>query len=223
MKKLRVFVSSTSQLAEERSRLDAELPRAVFDLSLFEQAGARGVSPESRCRQEIEDSDAMVGILGPDYGSLFPGRSTSIVEWEHDTAEHLGRECLDFVKNLAPGAARDPRQEAFIAHRREFRNGQWVKFYDTPGDFVATARASLEGWLVDFLRMVDKRLKPWKGSVRSALTALAVTIVLLLVATAVIPGAGLTSKAMITFSVAVEVAVALCFVGVLRFTGGSHE
>jgi hypothetical protein len=168
MKKLRVFVSSTSQLAEERSRLDAELPRAVFDLSLFEQAGARGVSPESRCRQEIEDSDAMVGILGPDYGSLFPGRSTSIVEWEHDTAEHLGRECLDFVKNLAPGAARDPRQEAFIAHRREFRNGQWVKFYDTPGDFVATARASLEGWLVDFLRMVDKRLKPWKGSVSAA-------------------------------------------------------
>lgn len=218
------FVSSTSALAEERRRLRQELP-SVYELYLFEEDRARGASPESRCRQQIERCDVFVGILGGEYGSAFPGGSCSLVEWEHEVAGSRGDvESLEFVKQLGPGEARDPRQQAFIDRLSQFRTGRWVKSYRTPTELVADARASLESWLAEFYTAFRGRRAALRRVLTLPLTALPIACVLLLAALAGSSRASqLTAHSMIGLCLTVEVLVMLCGVVLLWLTGGSHE
>jgi hypothetical protein len=112
MSRLFVFLSSTSELEQERRSLREKLPPRVYDLYLFEEDRARRMSPEEHCRRQIEQAHVFLGLLGPGYGSPFPGSKPerSIVEWEHDVAMgQSGLEVLSFVKDLGKGEVRDPR------------------------------------------------------------------------------------------------------------------
>jgi len=219
-----VFVSSTSGLAEERLRLRQELP-SVYELYLFEEDRARSASPESHCRQQIERCDVFVGVLGGDYGSAFPGRSCSIVEWEHELAGQRGDvETLEFVKELGPGEARDPRQQAFIDRLAQFRTGMWVKSYRTPTELVASAHASLERWLVEFYAAFRDRRAAVRRMLIIPLTGLPTACVLFLGALAGSSRAlQLTTSSMIGLCLTVAALVMLCGVVLLWLTGGSHE
>ncbi|MCL4846880.1 MAG: DUF4062 domain-containing protein [Acidobacteria bacterium] len=219
-----VFVSSTSQLDEERRRLREELPR-VYELYLFELDRARRTSPERRCREQIERCDVFLGILGTDYGSAFPGEARSIVEWEHDqAASRDDLEILGFVKTPGAGETRDPRQQAFLDRLSHFRHGAWLKAYVTPPELVATARASLEQWLAEFFTAVRERQATLLRTATIPLTVVPTALVVGLVGLVLSSGASrLTSHAMVGLCLSVEALVVLCFVLWLRLSGGQHD
>lgn len=150
--KILVFLSSTSQRNAERVALRQALT-GPYEFYLYEEDRARGTNPEAHCRTMIKQSDAFLGLLGPEYGSLFPGSQPpkSIVEWELDTALALGHtEIHPFIKQLSPGESYEPEQARFVSRVRNFGGGSWCKFYANSQQLVELASSSLQRWLSEF-------------------------------------------------------------------------
>jgi len=213
MRKLFVFVSSTSALADERRHLRDEL-QATYELYLYEQDRPRRSSPEEHSRAQIEKADVFLGILGGDYGSLFSDadRPRSIVEWEHDVARDIDDlEAMVFVKEL-PTAERDPRQQAFIDGLTAFRGGLWRQTYLTPTQFARLAHIALERWLGErFTADRDAsadRQRRWAGP----LGVVAAGVVLVLLGVVLAQGQALSTNAMVGLCMTVTLFVASCFV-----------
>jgi hypothetical protein len=147
----RVFISSTSEFAAERELLKKQiesLPDFPINAYIYEADAAGSVSPEDRLRDVLENSEIFLLILGDTFGSEYPGRSTSIVEWEYEYAKEKKKELKAYVKHpLSPNA--DPRQAAFVSRAVAFRDGSWVrKFTETP-QMVVSAIADLKRWIID--------------------------------------------------------------------------
>lgn len=221
-----VFLSSTSLLAEERRELAAKLPR-IYELYLYEWDRARGTSPEEHCRKMIAKSDVFLGVLGPDYGSAFPGAAgaQSIVEWEFETAQSRGNlEILSFIRRLVAGESRVPAQQAFVDRVKAFRDGHWCQEYAIPSELVERARASLEHWLADFwVRMQEERQVLVRTAV-PVLAAIAGTAVLALCLSLILGlSSAVTRNALLGICASVTGVVALCGILVFRLTGGRNE
>jgi hypothetical protein len=147
----RVFISSTSEFAAERETLKRQLetlPDFRLSAYTYEAEAAGAAPPEARLRDVLESSEILVLILGDRYGSEYPGRSTSIVEWEYEYAKSKKKELKGYVKHpLGPDA--DPRQAAFIARAVAFQSGSWVrKFAQTP-QMVLDVIADVKQWITD--------------------------------------------------------------------------
>ena len=146
----RVFISSTSEFAAERDQLkkaiDA-LPDLRLDAYIYEAEAAGAEAPEQRLRKVLEGSEIFLLILGDKFGSEYPGRPTSIVEWEYDYAKSERKELKGYVKDpLSPNA--DPRQAAFVARAVAFHDGSWIrKFNDTP-QMIRAAIDDLRNWII---------------------------------------------------------------------------
>jgi hypothetical protein len=145
----RVFISSTSEFAAEREQLKKEieaLPGMRFDAYVYEAEAAGSEAPEQRLRKVLEGSEIFLLILGDKFGSEYPGRPTSIVEWEYDYAKSERKELKGYVKDpLGPNA--DPRQAAFVARAVAFHDGSWIrKFNDTP-QMIRAAIGDLRNWV----------------------------------------------------------------------------
>lgn len=147
----RVFISSTSEFAAERDLLKKEidaLPDFRVDAYIYEAEAAGTEAPEKRLRNVLKGSEIFLLILGDKFGSEYPGRPTSIVEWEYDYAKNEKKELKGYVKDpLSPNA--DPRQAAFIARAVAFRDGSWIRrFHDTP-QMIGAAIGDLKKWITD--------------------------------------------------------------------------
>ena len=147
----RVFISSTSEFATERDQLKQEieaLPDLRLDAYIYEAEAAGTEAPEQRLRKVLQGSEIFLLILGDKFGSEYPGRATSIVEWEYDYAKTEKKELKGYVKDpLGPNA--DPRQAAFIARAVAFRDGSWIRrFHDTP-QMISAAIGDLRKWITD--------------------------------------------------------------------------
>jgi len=219
-----VFISSTSDLSEERKALLANLG-SLYEPYLFEEDRARRGSPEERCREMIESSNVFVGILGATYGTPFPGdRQRSIVEWEIDTA----RQCEDveimaFLKKLPPGAEIDPRQQQLLDRVSAFESGFWCKVFESTESLVQLVRSSLEGWLVEFWGRVQQRQFRGALSLHRVLASVAAALVLALAVLAATPlRSQFTTASLIAVSVAVAALILLCVVLLVAETGGRH-
>ncbi|HEX7183541.1 MAG TPA: DUF4062 domain-containing protein [Thermoanaerobaculia bacterium] len=217
-----VFISSTSDLSEERKALLANLG-SLYEPYLYEEERARRGSPEERCREMIESSHVFVGVLGATYGTPFPSDpQRSIVEWEIDTA----RQCEDveimaFLKKLPPGAEVDPRQKQLLDRVTAFESGLWCKVFESTDSLVQLVRSSLEGWLVEFWGRMQRRQLQGALSLHRILAAVAAVLVLGLVVLAVIAGSASPTKLAIA-SGAVAALVLLCLILFLAETGGRH-
>ena len=147
----RVFISSTSEFAAERELLRKQieaLPDFPINAYIYEADAAGSVSPEDRLRDVLENSEIFLLILGDSFGSEYPGRSTSIVEWEYEYAKENKKELKAYVKHpLSPNA--DPRQAAFVSRAVAFRDGSWVRKFAEAPQLVANAIADLKKWIVD--------------------------------------------------------------------------
>jgi hypothetical protein len=172
----KVFLSSTSQFANERTQLADALRREPFNVFDYREETARGVSPEKHCRRMIRDSEIFCLILGESYGSSYPGRGESIVEWEYDVALHSrGVDVEPHIKQ--PRGATDPRQEQFIGRVQDFRGGKWCNMFSTPEQLIGNAVASARKYRTERLRFQsaeDERLQRAKDVSVIACTLLAV-------------------------------------------------
>ena len=147
----RVFISSTSEFAAERETLKQQietLPDFRLSAYTYEAEAAGAAPPEARLRDVLESSEILVLILGDTYGSEYPGRSTSIVEWEYEYAKSKKKELKGYVKHpLGPSA--DPRQAAFIARAVAFQSGSWVRKFAQTQQMVADVIADVKRWITD--------------------------------------------------------------------------
>jgi len=112
-----VFISSTSEFAAERQQLQqalANIPDFDFKAYIYEEDAAGPHSPEKHLMRVLDDSEIVVLILGSTYGTEFPGRSTSIVEWEFEYAREAAKELKGYLRQTPPV---HPRQATFITLR----------------------------------------------------------------------------------------------------------
>lgn len=202
-------------MATERQELRNRLP-SVYELYLYEWDRSGRGSPEERCRAMIAQSDVFLGVLGPDYGSLYPGQQRSIVEWEFDTARQLGKvEMFTFVKNPVPGEIREQSQEAFLSRIGGFKSGVWMHFFATPTELVEEARESLEGWLAEVYRETKRANRPLARRVWIVAVLLSILAIVGLCAVLALRGSSLTTSAIILLCSCTFVVVALCLVSAL--------
>ena len=216
-----IFVSSTSKMVAERTELRSKLP-SIYELYLYEWDRAARGSPEERVRAMLTQSDVFLGVLGPDYGSLYPGEKRSIVEWEFDTARELGKlEIFTFVKKPGDGEIRDPAQEAFLSRIGGFRSGMWMHAFATPAELVEAARESLEGWLAEVYRQTREANRPLARKVWTISIVLSVLALLAFGGVIVLRYSTLSNSALLALCVCIFVLVALCLIAALCVdTGG---
>jgi hypothetical protein len=212
----RVFLSSTSDLAEERRLIAAGLEK-LASFYLFEDDRARGDSPKNRCREMIEDSHVLVCLLGGRFGSVYRlggpgGTPQSIVEWEMETARSTHRvEIMPFEKTPLVEIEKD--QQAVLERIRNFTQGAWLKPFRGPDNVVSVVQQSLVDWVAEFTartldeqRRLRQRQAPW-------LRVLALLAVGAVLAVAVSPlQSQFSSRSLAGFAIAAFSLVALAFV-----------
>jgi hypothetical protein len=219
-----VFISSTSDLADERRALLANLG-PLYEPYLYEEDRAGRASPEVRCREKIEESNVFVGILGASWGTPLPSDpSRSIVEWEIETARRRDDlEILTFVKKLPADVAVDPRQKELLDSVTGFENGLWCKFFDSTESLVRLVRSSLEAWLVEFWSHMQQARFGAALRLHRVLLAVAGVLAAALLLVAVSPLRELfTTMALVAASACVATLLLLCIVLLLAETGGPH-
>jgi hypothetical protein len=166
MQRTMIFVSSTSDLREERAAVSTAL-RPEFDPYLYETDHAGEYSPEKHCRAMILKSHVFMGLLGSEYGSLFSSKpgERSIVEWEFDVArERKDLQIMMFLRRESQKQVVDPRQQKFRNRVSNFSTGVWCKEFDSPTELVQLARESLVDWLSKFqaaCRNQQRALRRW--------------------------------------------------------------
>jgi hypothetical protein len=221
-----VFLSSTSGLADERRELSPNLSR-IYELYLYDWDRARGDSPEKHCSKMIEKSDVFLGVLGSDYGSIFPRQDVkrSIVEWEFETAESRSDlEILTFIRKLAGGESRMPAQQAFVERVKGFRGGHWCHEYATPPELVERVHASLEQWLSEFwVRMQEARISLAKAAVPMLACVAGATVLALCTVLILSLPSTVTRNALIGICASVASVVAVCGILAFRLIGGRND
>jgi hypothetical protein len=183
-----IFVSSTSDLAEERRALAAGLSDG-FDVYLFENDRARAVSPEKHCREMIEKSHVFICLLGGSFGSVYSlqtSNAQSIVEWELGVARATTDVVImPFEKDPIDQA--DPRQLDFLNRLRSFGQGVWLKSFNGPGNVVGVVRNSLNAWLVEFFMRAHEAQQRLRVAQSGKMRWLAIVVVALLAALVISP------------------------------------
>lgn len=215
-----VFISSTSDLVDEREALANKLP-PMYDPYLFERDRARSQSPEAHCREMIEQSDVFVCLLGFNYGSLYSFEvegARSIVEWEFDTARSRADiELMVFRKDPLPGI--DQRQQEFLNRVSGFQEGVWLKRFRSPDELVCQVGESLLRWLVEFRAKVKAARLRHRAAVRRWFVGLTLLSVGALIGV-LIGREAFTLKSALAVTIAVGCLIALA----LAYEwGGKHE
>jgi len=162
-----VFISSTSEFAAERKELAQSLkslPDFDFHPFIYEEEAAGPSSPESHCRRMLDASEIIVLILGARYGSSFPGKPTSIVEWEYEYAKRAKKELKGYVQDPL-AAAMDSNQAQFVAKARAFRDGTWMRLFAQAPQLIADVIADVKKWRLDSWKRLSElalQRRQWK-------------------------------------------------------------
>lgn len=147
-----LFLSSTSDLQDERSAVENALPASV-EAYRYERETARRESPKKRLERVLRRTDVFVAILGRRYGSLYPGdeKERSIVEWEFDTAyENEATEIFTLSRVYEDPDEIDERQRTFIERLGAFDSGVWLKPFETISQLEREFSKALIDWLTRF-------------------------------------------------------------------------
>jgi hypothetical protein len=70
--RLRIFISSTSDLKAERDAVESVLADMDIDGERFESWPSSPNHPIKECLQRVEESDAVILLLGNKYGLITP-------------------------------------------------------------------------------------------------------------------------------------------------------
>jgi len=168
---LRFFISSTSDLKEERQSVKTVIEALHHTPYDYTDERPRLGGPERHLESRIRLCEGLVGVLGPRYGSEYPFRDAlgtnsnpsrrmrrimelrnqfhhpsvpcSIVEWEFNVAHYYGLEIMPFVKQLSDESYPDKRQRDFVHRLRGFRSGYWCGIYADTADLEARVKTCL--------------------------------------------------------------------------------
>lgn len=198
------FISSTSDLFRERKAAKAVIKKLFHTAYDYLEDISPWISPEARLLRKIPDCEALLGILGADYGHQLPagtsqimsrlgkrwspfyrpGQPCSIVEWEFHVALCSGLGMLPLLKRLAPEDYPDVRQREFIERVRAFRPGLWCKFFSDLDEFEQLVEQCV-------LLFDREQLSQWRSRARRSWTASIIALVALLIALVAEAGAQL--------------------------------
>ena len=122
----RVFVSSVMSGYEEyRQAARAGIRQAGCDPVLAEDFAAQGTSSRNACLDGVQSADALVLLLGPQYGWVAPsGHSATEEEYREASRRHMP--ILVFVQD---GISTEPGQQAFIAKVENYIHGHFRKSF----------------------------------------------------------------------------------------------
>jgi catechol 2,3-dioxygenase-like lactoylglutathione lyase family enzyme len=134
---LLVFISSTSDLAEEREAVAANL-RWPFSAYRYEHDHGRRKSPRDRLVEILDKTDLYVGVLGARYGSLYPNAAEdrSIVEWEFEQASERQKIELFTYCKAVDASAVEPEQRRFLDRVKDFLGGRWAPPFSETSELV---------------------------------------------------------------------------------------
>jgi hypothetical protein len=147
-----VFISSTSEFAAERRSLAAAIDSMEdmdFKAYIYEEERPPGTSPEKHCALKMRESELIVLLVGSHFGTTFPNRDSSIVQWEYEYANDLPRPLHPYVKKLPDVAAIDPRQAEFIRGLTDFSKGSWSRIFSNERELLDWSVKDLRKWRLD--------------------------------------------------------------------------
>jgi hypothetical protein len=199
---LRFFISSTSDLNEERQSVKAVIEALYHTPYDYTHDRPRLAGPERHLESRIRLCEGLVGVLGPRYGSEYPFGDTleingkpsrrmrrinklrnqfhhpsapcSIVEWEFHVAHYHGLEIMPFVKQLPDESYSDKRQRDFVHRLLGFRSEYWCGFYDDTADLEARVKTCL-------LKFNAEHIDRSRAQERAMRNALLITVSALLI------------------------------------------
>jgi len=162
VEKVSAFISSTSDLTEERKAVKDVCLMMDVEPFLYEEVPANSASPEDFLVRAIGTSDIYVGLLGGRYGSLFPPENVqSIVEFEFEKARNRKGLTLTavFPKEL-PAENIEPLQEKLRKRLGDIRGGIYWSPFDSIEKLKNEVRDSIRRWLSDFYIKYKQRAEP---------------------------------------------------------------
>lgn len=135
---LKVYISSTSELKEERKAVFSAIQRAQHQPIGMEHYGAGEEAPLTKCVEDVEACDMYVGIIGWRYGYQPPGANgKSITEAEYDAA---GRSNIPRLMYLSPESEewdrepKDKNSQRIAEFRERIRINRTVRFFRSSQD-----------------------------------------------------------------------------------------
>ncbi|RAP46414.1 MAG: ATP-dependent DNA helicase [Methanosphaera sp. rholeuAM74] len=152
--KYEIFVSSVrKEFEQERKFIKQEIENdyilnRFFDVFLFEEESASGLSPEELYSEEVINSDIYIGLIGSDYGSILES-GISPTELEYDLYNKTHNDALIYIKDV------DFREEK----TKEFIEKIGTHSYNRFGNRYVLIE-KIKKSLADF---IDKNLRNYKA------------------------------------------------------------
>ena len=134
-RRLRVFISSTLDLSEERAAARRSIESLRLTPVMFE-AGARPHPPRALYRAYVEQSDVFVGIYSKRYGWTAPGMVVSGLEDEFNLSRNKPR-----LVYIQVDVEREPKLDEFLHRVRE--DGLSYKPFGSAGELEALLKDDL--------------------------------------------------------------------------------
>ncbi len=144
--KLKVFISSPKKgLEEERNKLLESLPDFQVKVSGMENFPPLPTNPSDACLENVKDSDAVILLVGPYYGSVNSDSGLSNTEDEYRCAEENGIPLFCFLKAKSPDKwqPQDEKDDLKKRHQIFFdqvKKEKWITCFSSPEDLVLKAR-----------------------------------------------------------------------------------
>jgi hypothetical protein len=166
-----VFISSTSEFAAERRKLATAIDSMEdmdFKAYIYEDERPPGTSPEKQCATQMRASELVVLLVGSSFGTTFPHRDSSIVQWEYEYAKELERPLHPYVKKLPDVATIDPRQAEFIHSLTDFSKGTWSRIFSNETELLDWSVKDVRKWRLDSWKLHENTQsdrRRWKDRV----------------------------------------------------------
>jgi len=146
-----IFISSTFEdLAEYRNAVrDAVLGAGAMPITI--EATPFGLTVEEKIQELIDESDAVLLLVGHRYGAIDSKTGKGWVETEYEAAKRRGKPLLVFLAaEDAPWPPKfiDPDRRRIQAFREHLASDVVVRFFSGPGDLRVSVREALSRWVI---------------------------------------------------------------------------
>ena len=138
----RIFVSSVmTGFQEYRKAARAGIRQAGCDAVLAEDFAAQSSSSRNACIDGVKSADALVLLLGPQYGWVAPsGRSATEEEYQEARRRHIP--ILVFVQD---GVSSEPNQQDFTDRVEDYVHGHFRKSFQSSDDLKRLVKEAVMG------------------------------------------------------------------------------